>query len=91
MKNDEQYDVMIGGKERRVLEEENKSVNNNSTLILAAEQTHRRDPLEHFNYYTGGWDYRNSHYWAVSLFLQFFYLYLYFFFLKKIHSIFIVQ
>ncbi|WCJ40443.1 hypothetical protein M5689_021359 [Euphorbia peplus] len=38
--------------------------NNNSTVILAAEKTHRRDPLAKFEYYTGGWDYRNMHYFS---------------------------
>ncbi|XP_021892886.1 uncharacterized protein LOC110810884, partial [Carica papaya] len=31
-------------------------------MILAANKTHRRDPTNNFNYYTGGWDITNSHY-----------------------------
>ena len=38
----------------------------NSSLILAAKRTHRKDPNDGFNYYTGGWNISNSHYWAVS-------------------------
>lgn len=32
----------------------------------------RRDPLNSFRYYDGGFDVRNKHYWAVSLALFFF-------------------
>ncbi|XP_020535332.2 uncharacterized protein LOC110009551 [Jatropha curcas] len=42
-----------------------KGIEKNSTIvILAAERTHRKDPLQNFEYYTGGWDYKNNHYWA---------------------------
>ncbi|KAM7266933.1 hypothetical protein ACFE04_009099 [Oxalis oulophora] len=37
---------------------------NNSTLILAANRTDRRDPIDDFNIYYGGWNISNSHYWA---------------------------
>ncbi|XP_050231284.1 uncharacterized protein LOC126680246 [Mercurialis annua] len=50
--------------ERSVIEENNVTVKNSSTLILAAEKTHRRDPFNNYSYYTGGWDYRSLHYWA---------------------------
>ncbi|KMT02704.1 hypothetical protein BVRB_8g192950 [Beta vulgaris subsp. vulgaris] len=36
----------------------------NSSLILAAKNTHRRDPFDHFNRYTGGWNISDKHYWA---------------------------
>ncbi|PIA45612.1 hypothetical protein AQUCO_01600079v1 [Aquilegia coerulea] len=42
----------------------NGSVNNSSSLILAAERTRRRDPLNNFNRYTGGWNISERHYWA---------------------------
>ncbi|XP_048233592.1 uncharacterized protein LOC8283097 [Ricinus communis] len=61
VKNEEH--MVLQRMERLVLEGENESINN-STLILAAEKTHRRDPLNNYNYYTGGWDYRSLHYWA---------------------------
>ncbi|GJM90411.1 hypothetical protein PR202_ga06688 [Eleusine coracana subsp. coracana] len=38
----------------------------NSSFILAAAQTHRKDPLRGLSYYTGGWNISDEHYWAVS-------------------------
>ena len=40
----------------------------NSSMILAAERTHRRDLLENFRYYKGGWDIRQKHYLSVSFY-----------------------
>ncbi|XP_020594874.1 uncharacterized protein LOC110034976, partial [Phalaenopsis equestris] len=37
---------------------------NNSSFILASERTERRDPLNDFKHYTGGWNISNRHYWA---------------------------
>ncbi|GMH10851.1 hypothetical protein Nepgr_012692 [Nepenthes gracilis] len=36
----------------------------NPSLLLAAERTHRRDPLNGFKYYNGGWNISEHHYWA---------------------------
>lgn len=36
----------------------------NSALPLAAERTHRKDPLNGFNKYIYGWNISDSHYWA---------------------------
>ncbi|KAK4349149.1 hypothetical protein RND71_031904 [Anisodus tanguticus] len=36
----------------------------NSSLILAAKRTYRKDPLNNFNRYTGGWNISERHYWA---------------------------
>ncbi|KAG7945577.1 hypothetical protein I3843_15G159500 [Carya illinoinensis] len=36
----------------------------NSSLILAETRTHRKDPLDGFKRYTGGWNISNGHYWA---------------------------
>ncbi|KAF3616074.1 hypothetical protein FXO38_34772, partial [Capsicum annuum] len=36
----------------------------NSSLILAAKRTHRKDPLNNFKRYTGGWNISERHYWA---------------------------
>ncbi|CAN4088559.1 unnamed protein product [Withania somnifera] len=47
---------------KRLLKENNGS--GNSSLVLASERTHRRDPLEDRSYYTGGWNISNDHYWA---------------------------
>ncbi|KAI0496675.1 hypothetical protein KFK09_022999 [Dendrobium nobile] len=37
---------------------------NNSSFVLASERTERRDPLNDFKDYTGGWNISNRHYWA---------------------------
>ncbi|XP_068643353.1 uncharacterized protein [Aristolochia californica] len=36
----------------------------NSSFILAAERTRRKDPLDNFKYYKGGWNISDNHYWA---------------------------
>ncbi|KAK3152322.1 hypothetical protein QOZ80_2BG0157370 [Eleusine coracana subsp. coracana] len=36
----------------------------NSSFVLAAAQTHRKDPLRGLSYYTGGWNISDEHYWA---------------------------
>lgn len=36
----------------------------NSSLILASQETHRKDPFDSFNYYTHGWNISNKHYIA---------------------------
>ncbi|XP_062217276.1 uncharacterized protein LOC133917390 [Phragmites australis] len=36
----------------------------NSSFVLAAEQTQRKDPLDGLRYYTGGWNISDEHYWA---------------------------
>uniref|UniRef100_A0A1J3DA60 Transmembrane protein n=1 Tax=Noccaea caerulescens TaxID=107243 RepID=A0A1J3DA60_NOCCA len=45
----------------RFLAEENEL---NSSLILAAKRTKRKDPEENFKLYTGGWNISNTHYWT---------------------------
>ncbi|XP_052178286.1 uncharacterized protein LOC127792034 [Diospyros lotus] len=35
-----------------------------SSLVLAAERTRRKDPLDGFKKYTGGWNISERHYWA---------------------------
>ncbi|KAK4362152.1 hypothetical protein RND71_017393 [Anisodus tanguticus] len=47
---------------KRFLAENNGT--GNSSLVLAAERTHRKDPLEDRKYYTGGWNISDDHYWA---------------------------
>lgn len=44
----------------------------NSSFVLAAQRTHRKDPLASYNYYTGGWNISDEHYWAVCSFFLFF-------------------
>ncbi|XP_047964674.1 uncharacterized protein LOC125209108 [Salvia hispanica] len=36
----------------------------NTTLILAEKRTQRKDPLDDFRKYTGGWNISNRHYWG---------------------------
>ncbi|GMN49948.1 hypothetical protein TIFTF001_019109 [Ficus carica] len=47
-----------------LLEATNAEHEHNSTLILAAERTRRKDPLDGFNYYKGGWNIRERHYFS---------------------------
>ncbi|KAK4422138.1 hypothetical protein Salat_1796100 [Sesamum alatum] len=44
-----------------VLDQEDYST---TTLVLAPRRTYRKDPLNHFKSYTGGWNITNRHYWA---------------------------
>lgn len=37
----------------------------NGSFILATERTRRRDPMDEFKEYTGGWNISNEHYWTV--------------------------
>ncbi|XP_050367036.1 uncharacterized protein LOC126785398 [Argentina anserina] len=52
---------VVGLDTRRSLVDENLQ---NSSLILAKERTLRKDPLDDFHKYTGGWNISNDHYWA---------------------------
>lgn len=52
---------LVSWETRRSVLTENKS------MILAAERTHRRDPLNNFKYYKGGWSISEKHYFYVSL------------------------
>lgn len=58
------YGRVVTWETRRYLAEETAD---NSSLILAEKRTNRKDPLDHFNRYNGGWNISNTHYWAVSL------------------------
>lgn len=40
-----------------------------SSLVLAAKRTYRQDPLNGFKRYSGGWNIKDRHYWAVSSFI----------------------
>ncbi|KAF7134645.1 hypothetical protein RHSIM_Rhsim08G0209600 [Rhododendron simsii] len=41
-----------------------RSVLENLSITLAAQRTRRKDPLNNFNYYVGGWNISNKHYFA---------------------------
>lgn len=62
--NEIKDDGSLWGIRRSVLEGDNGG---KSSLILAAERTHRKDPLDDLKYYTGGWNISNEHYIAVSV------------------------
>ncbi|KAL2609430.1 hypothetical protein R1flu_028003 [Riccia fluitans] len=36
----------------------------NGTFLLAANRTNRRDPLDNFHIYRGGWNIQDKHYWG---------------------------
>lgn len=42
------------------------NVTTNSSFVLAADRTYRRDPLNGFRKYPGGWNISEVHYFAVS-------------------------
>jgi len=42
------------------------NITTNSSFVLAADRTHRRDPLNGFRKYPGGWNISEVHYFAVS-------------------------
>ncbi|XP_028792413.1 uncharacterized protein LOC114748217 isoform X2 [Neltuma alba] len=56
-----QYLDVLPWKTRRLLANETTG---NSSLVLAQDRTRRKDPLDHFNRYTGGWNISNKHYIA---------------------------
>ncbi|XP_065849792.1 uncharacterized protein [Euphorbia lathyris] len=53
-------DLVLPLETRRLLQDDYS----NSTLILAANRTQRRDPLDDFKPYTGGFNISQKHYWA---------------------------
>lgn len=57
--------VVVSWGTKRFLAEDEPPLN--SSLILAAKRTYRKDPLNNFKRYTGGWNISNRHYWAVSI------------------------
>ncbi|KAF8407187.1 hypothetical protein HHK36_006313 [Tetracentron sinense] len=60
---EEYYDgVMSRGTRRSVVE----GFVENSSLILAAKRTYRRDPFDGFKHYTGGWNISEKHYLSFS-------------------------
>ncbi|XP_062220608.1 uncharacterized protein LOC133920011 isoform X2 [Phragmites australis] len=42
------------------------NITTNSSFVLAADRTYRKDPLNGFRKYPGGWNISELHYWAVS-------------------------
>lgn len=62
------YDLgdLLGKKRLLVDEEKNENGSSSSSLVLAQERTTRKDPLNKFKKYRGGWNIKERHYWAVS-------------------------
>ncbi|GAB4832763.1 hypothetical protein Ancab_006780 [Ancistrocladus abbreviatus] len=58
--NGDEYNGIITWKTRRSVAE----AADNPSKILAGNRTCRRDPLDGFKKYNGGWDIQNKHYWA---------------------------
>ncbi|KAK4395371.1 hypothetical protein Sango_1691400 [Sesamum angolense] len=58
--------VVPWGSQRSVLEGINGG--NSTSLVLAKDRTHRKDPQEDLKYYTGGWNISNDHYIASVLY-----------------------
>ncbi|XP_071702892.1 uncharacterized protein [Rutidosis leptorrhynchoides] len=56
------YDLLESLGAKRLLEEEQNDVN--SSLVLAQRRTTRKDPLDGFKKYRGGWNISERHYWA---------------------------
>ncbi|PON36889.1 hypothetical protein TorRG33x02_348390 [Trema orientale] len=64
MPDENDHDVVSWELRRHLLETTNAEHVQNSSLILAAERTHRRDPLDDFKYYKGGWNISEKHYFS---------------------------
>jgi len=77
-----EYQKVLPWKTRRSMAEDAPS---NTSLILAQRRTTRKDPLDNFNRYTGGWNISNRHYIAVGSYLTFnnHHSWLFFFFFSK--------
>ncbi|XP_048129461.1 uncharacterized protein LOC115752701 [Rhodamnia argentea] len=56
------FDVVRWEERRLVLEGKNEGGVQNSTLVLAEKRTRRRDPLDDFRHYKGGWNISSRHY-----------------------------
>ncbi|KAG4957241.1 hypothetical protein JHK85_043621 [Glycine max] len=62
----EHYHEVLPWKTSRSMAEEEAT--SNASLILAQKRTTRKDPLDNFNRYTGGWNISNRHYIASVVF-----------------------
>ncbi|KAK7304095.1 hypothetical protein RJT34_15138 [Clitoria ternatea] len=62
---DREYSEVLPWETRRSMAED---VAANTSLILAQQRTTRKDPLDNFNRYTGGWNISNRHYIASVIF-----------------------
>ncbi|KAF8400575.1 hypothetical protein HHK36_013874 [Tetracentron sinense] len=56
--------VVSWGTRNFVVEGTNVEPLDNSSIVLAAKRTYRRDPINGFQRYTGGWNISEQHYWT---------------------------
>ncbi|KAH0458220.1 hypothetical protein IEQ34_013535 [Dendrobium chrysotoxum] len=54
--------------ENSTLYSSNSLSTDNTSFTLAFERTKRKDPTKLYNYYTGGWNISDEHYWASAAF-----------------------
>lgn len=59
--------VLSWGRTERLVSDNSSEEEMDSTMVLAPRKTYRKDPLNDFKMYNGGWNISNPHYWAVSL------------------------
>ncbi|KAJ9555232.1 hypothetical protein OSB04_009846 [Centaurea solstitialis] len=67
-KNGGIYDLVESWGRKRFLGDDDDEENNtssSSSLVLAQERTTRKDPIDEFKLYKGGWNIKDRHYWAV--------------------------
>ncbi|KAL6208358.1 hypothetical protein ACLB2K_019309 [Fragaria x ananassa] len=58
------WDFEVGFSGRSVVEGPFSAPIETSSVVLAAQRTRRKDPLDGFKRYTGGWNISERHYWA---------------------------
>ncbi|KAL8498747.1 hypothetical protein ACS0TY_021899 [Phlomoides rotata] len=56
--------VLSWGITERMVSDNSSEEEMDSSLVLAPRKTYRKDPLNDFKMYTGGWNISNPHYWA---------------------------
>ncbi|OAY27436.1 uncharacterized protein LOC110602897 isoform X1 [Manihot esculenta] len=63
--NEAKYELQFSwGTRRSFVEAPLSEPVESSTLVLAPRRTYRKDPLDGFKRYTGGWNISSRHYWA---------------------------
>ncbi|KAG6770781.1 hypothetical protein POTOM_026476 [Populus tomentosa] len=64
--NEAKYEVEFSWRPRRSVVEApiSEPVEDSPVLVLAPKRTYRKDPLNDFKRYTGGWNISDRHYWA---------------------------
>ncbi|KAJ0644654.1 putative transmembrane protein [Helianthus annuus] len=78
------YELVESLGAKRLLADEPYVVN--SSLVLAQERTTRKDPLDDFKKYRGGWNISEKHYWAVSILFSML-CFFFFFFFKLVYEL----